>query len=128
MSDILIENSEGVTTVTLNRLARKNAITASMYAELAQAVTSANTDTACRVLLIQGHETVFSAGNDIEDFLNNPRRQKTRRYLLSCVPFLRAKSPFWPRCVALRLGLARLCCCIATWFTRATTPLFRCLL
>ena len=33
MSDILIENSEGVTTVTLNRLARKNAITASMYAE-----------------------------------------------------------------------------------------------
>ena len=49
MSDILIENSEGVTTVTLNRLARKNAITASMYADLAQGVTAAGADTACRV-------------------------------------------------------------------------------
>ena len=88
MSDILIENSEGVTTVTLNRLARKNAITASMYAELAQAVTSANTDTACRVLLIQGHETVFSAGNDIEDFLNNPPATEDA----SVFAFLRAIS------------------------------------
>ena len=88
MSDILIENSEGVTTVTLNRLARKNAITASMYAELAQAVTSANSDASCRVLLIQGHETVFSAGNDIEDFLNNPPATEDA----SVFAFLRAIS------------------------------------
>ena len=88
MSDILIENSEGVTTITLNRLARKNAITASMYADLAQAVTAAGADTACRVLLFQGHETTFSAGNDIEDFLNNPPATEEA----SVFAFLRAIS------------------------------------
>ena len=88
MSDILIENSEGVTTITLNRLARKNAITASMYADLAQAVTAAGADTACRVLLFQGHETIFSAGNDIEDFLNNPPATEEA----SVFAFLRAIS------------------------------------
>ena len=88
MSDILIENSEGVTTITLNRLARKNAITASMYADLAQAVTAAGADTACRVLLFQGHETIFSAGNDIEDFLNKPPATEEA----SVFAFLRAIS------------------------------------
>jgi enoyl-CoA hydratase/carnithine racemase len=88
MSDILIENSEGVTTITLNRLARKNAITASMYADLAQAVIAAGGDTACRVLLFQGHETIFSAGNDIEDFLNNPPATEEA----SVFAFLRAIS------------------------------------
>ena len=88
MSDILIENSEGVTTITLNRLARKNAITASMYADLAEAVTAAGADTACRVLLFQGHETIFSAGNDIEDFLNNPPATEEA----SVFAFLRAIS------------------------------------
>ena len=88
MSDILIENSEGVTTITLNRLARKNAITASMYADLAQAVIAAGADTACRVLLFQGHETIFSAGNDIEDFLNNPPATEEA----SVFAFLRAIS------------------------------------
>jgi len=88
MSDILIENSEGVTTITLNRLARKNAITASMYADLAQAMIAAGADTACRVLLFQGHETIFSAGNDIEDFLNNPPATEEA----SVFAFLRAIS------------------------------------
>jgi enoyl-CoA hydratase/carnithine racemase len=88
MSDILIENSEGVTTITLNRLARKNAITASMYADLAEAVIAAGADTACRVLLFQGHETIFSAGNDIEDFLNNPPATEEA----SVFAFLRAIS------------------------------------
>jgi len=88
MSDILIENSEGVTTITLHRLARKNAITASMYADLAQAVIAAGADTACRVLLFQGHETIFSAGNDIEDFLNNPPATEEA----SVFAFLRAIS------------------------------------
>ncbi|MFB0915186.1 MAG: enoyl-CoA hydratase, partial [Burkholderiaceae bacterium] len=31
MSDILIASEAGVTTITINRVARKNAITAAMY-------------------------------------------------------------------------------------------------
>jgi enoyl-CoA hydratase/carnithine racemase len=72
MSDILIASEAGVTTITINRVARKNAITTAMYAAMADAIEEATTDAACRVVLIQGNEVIFSAGNDIEDFLNKP--------------------------------------------------------
>jgi enoyl-CoA hydratase/carnithine racemase len=43
-----------------------------MYATLATALSQAVDDSSVRVVLIQGHETVFSAGNDIADFLQQP--------------------------------------------------------
>ncbi len=72
MSDILVNTEAGVQTITLNRLDKKNSITAAMYAALADTVEQAQNDVAVRVLVIQGHETVFCAGNDIGDFLNHP--------------------------------------------------------
>lgn len=72
MSEILVHTEDGVRTVSFNRLERKNSITAAMYAALADAVEQAAHDAAVRVLVFQGHETVFSAGNDIGDFLNQP--------------------------------------------------------
>ena len=70
--EIAVHVEAGVMTLTLNRLARKNSITAAMYAALADALESAKNDAAVRALVIQGHETIFSAGNDIGDFLNQP--------------------------------------------------------
>lgn len=72
MSEILTDTQAGVTTLTLHRLERKNAITAAMYAAMADAIDAARADLSVRALVIQGHETVFSAGNDIGDFLNTP--------------------------------------------------------
>ena len=72
MSDILSHHEAGVTTLTLNRLQRKNSLTAAMYGQLADALAQAGEDTKVRVVVIQGHETIFSAGNDIGDFLNSP--------------------------------------------------------
>ena len=72
MTDILIHHESGVATLTFNRLDKKNSITTGMYAAMADAVEAATADAGTRVLVIQGHESVFSAGNDIADFLNNP--------------------------------------------------------
>ena len=72
MSDILHHIEDGVLTLTLNRVAKKNSLTAAMYAELADRLQAAHTDKAVRVILIQGHETVFSAGNDLADFMHAP--------------------------------------------------------
>jgi enoyl-CoA hydratase/carnithine racemase len=72
MSDILIHHDAGVCTITLNRLDKKNSITSAMYQSMADALAAANDDAATRVVVIQGHETIFSAGNDIADFLNKP--------------------------------------------------------
>jgi enoyl-CoA hydratase/carnithine racemase len=72
MSDILHHQEAGVLTLTLNRLEKKNSFTSVMYAALANALIQAGTDASVRVVVLQGHETVFSAGNDISDFLNQP--------------------------------------------------------
>jgi enoyl-CoA hydratase/carnithine racemase len=39
---------------------------------MAEALAQAATDPAVRVVVFQGHESIFSAGNDIGDFLNQP--------------------------------------------------------
>ena len=67
--DILVHTEAGVCTITFNRVDKKNSITQTMYAALAEALRSAATDEAVRVVVIQGDATVFSAGNDIGDFL-----------------------------------------------------------
>ena len=64
MSDILEHRDGGVLTLTFNRLDRKNSITSAMYAALANALEVAAQDATVRTVLIQGHETVFCAGND----------------------------------------------------------------
>ncbi len=70
--EILSHTDGGVMTLTLHRVEKKNSITAAMYAAMADVLEAARVDAAVRVLVIQGHETIFSAGNDIGDFLNNP--------------------------------------------------------
>jgi enoyl-CoA hydratase/carnithine racemase len=72
MTEILINNDAGVCTITLNRIERKNSINIAMYTALSDALDAATQDPAIRAVVIQGHETIFSAGNDISDFLNAP--------------------------------------------------------
>ena len=72
MSDILVHTEAGVCSITFNRLDKKNSITAAMYGAMADALQAAQDDAAVRVVVFQGHETIFSAGNDIADFLNQP--------------------------------------------------------
>ncbi|TSE36245.1 enoyl-CoA hydratase [Tepidimonas charontis] len=72
MSDILEHTEAGVLTLTFNRPQRKNALTAAMYAQLAAALVRAADDAAVRVAVIQGQEAMFCAGNDIEEFLQQP--------------------------------------------------------
>ena len=70
--DILVHSEGGVVTITLNRLERKNSITQAMYGAMADALATADAEPASRVVVLQGDVTVFSAGNDIGDFLNKP--------------------------------------------------------
>jgi enoyl-CoA hydratase/carnithine racemase len=69
---ILAHTENNVMTITLNRVDKKNSITSAMYAAMADALEAASTDAGVRVVVIQGHESIFSAGNDIGDFLNSP--------------------------------------------------------
>ncbi|MEY4428583.1 MAG: hypothetical protein RLZZ182_1272 [Pseudomonadota bacterium] len=71
-TEILEHLESGVLTLTLNRPAKKNALTAAMYATLADALNAAGTRPEVRVVVLQGSEQVFTAGNDLQDFRDHP--------------------------------------------------------
>ena len=70
--DIQSSVEDGIQTITFNRPARKNAITAAMYQTLADALHAGEADRSVRALLIAGQPAIFTAGNDLEDFLKAP--------------------------------------------------------
>ncbi len=72
MSEILQHTEDGVLTITFNREARKNSLNRAMYSQLAAIFRSAAEDKAVRVAVLQGAENIFTAGNDIADFLEFP--------------------------------------------------------
>lgn len=102
MTDILIDTSAGVMTITLNRVDKKNSLTTAMYASMADALTQAGADAGVRAVVLQGHETIFSAGNDIGDFLNAPSATQDS----PVYRFLRAISTFPKPLVAAVCGPA----------------------
>ena len=61
-----------VATVEIARPEKKNAITADMYAAMAGALSAAALDPDARSVLIVGQPGIFTAGNDLEDFLQRP--------------------------------------------------------
>ena len=72
MSEILTERTGSILRITLNRPAKKNAMTSSMYTAMAQILNDAAKDDGVLVVLWDGAGDSFSAGNDLEDFLKNP--------------------------------------------------------
>lgn len=72
MTDLIQSHEQdGVFTVTLNRLDKKNALSSDMYRQLCQAFTYASKTDSIRCVLIRGDENCFSAGNDLHDFMEN---------------------------------------------------------
>lgn len=66
--DVVVELQDAVLTITLNRSAKKNALTDAMYGTLADAIERADSDAAVRVVLLRAEGDLFSAGNDLSDF------------------------------------------------------------
>lgn len=67
--DILTSTEKGILTIEFNRPERKNAITTGMYQTMADAIRAADSDPAVRAILITGKPEIFTAGNDLEDFM-----------------------------------------------------------
>jgi enoyl-CoA hydratase/carnithine racemase len=102
MQDILIDTADGVMTLTLNRVHKKNSFTPAMYGAITEALERATHDVAIRVVVLQGDITVFSAGNDIGDFLERkPDGQESPAF-----GFLRGIAQFSKPLVAAVCGPA----------------------
>ncbi len=64
-----IEHQNGVAILRMQRPEKKNAITLAMYTALMEGLQQADADAQIRVAVILGVPGVFSAGNDIGDFV-----------------------------------------------------------
>ena len=69
--DILSTKADGILAIEFNRPERKNAITNAMYIAMAQAILDGEADPQVRAILITGKPEIFTAGNDLDDFLKN---------------------------------------------------------
>ena len=70
--DIEITKSSGILRIVFNRPDKKNAITGAMYQAMVDGMRDAEADPAVRVILIAGQPQIFTAGNDLEDFMKTP--------------------------------------------------------
>ncbi|TCS36975.1 enoyl-CoA hydratase [Paucimonas lemoignei] len=70
--DIASSKADGVLTIQFNRPDKKNAFTAAMYQAMTDALHEAENDALVRAILFTGNTEAFTAGNDLEDFLNEP--------------------------------------------------------
>ncbi|MFW5661728.1 MAG: enoyl-CoA hydratase [Oceanicaulis sp.] len=69
--EILVSDAAAIRTIRFNRAAKKNAITRAMYTAMAEALEAANADEV-RAVILTGSDGVFSAGNDLTDFMEAP--------------------------------------------------------
>src|ERR1700677_4555441 len=67
MSELLVERSDGVLSITLNRAEFKNAINKAMMQKMAEIFRSLREDGGTRVVLILGKGADFSAGGDLKE-------------------------------------------------------------
>ncbi len=84
---IEITRQNGVLSIRMNRPDKKNALTAEMYAAMAEAIAAADGDTSIGATLILGVPGIFSAGNDLKDFAAFAARGNLGQEVLA---FLRA--------------------------------------
>jgi enoyl-CoA hydratase/carnithine racemase len=67
---VRITTAEGVCTLEIARPEKQNALTLAMYSALTEGLQAAQADAAVHVVLITGQPGVFTAGNDLADFLS----------------------------------------------------------
>jgi enoyl-CoA hydratase/carnithine racemase len=71
--NIKLETADRVTTMTIARPEKRNAITQVMYAAMADALEEYAQSTDVRAFVITGAEDYFTSGNDLQDFVMGER-------------------------------------------------------
>ncbi|WP_337881588.1 enoyl-CoA hydratase [Rheinheimera sp.] len=99
---IEVNLQQGVLVLTLARPEKKNALSQQMYRQLVSALEQAQADPQVRVVLFQGSNDCFSAGNDLADFLGGGALNAEH----PTVQFLQKLATFPKPMVAAVSGLA----------------------
>ena len=102
MSNILEIREGSILVLEFNRPEKKNALTLDMYRTVTRSLQQATRDSGIRAVLFRGNSDVFTAGNDLDDFLNHPPTDESS----PAFTFLLTLSEFPKPVVAAVNGLA----------------------
>src|SRR5213082_4029587 len=87
---LIVSDEDATRVITLRRPEKKNAITQEMYRAMSDAIDKAQNNPDIRCIIITGGSGVFTAGNDLEDFLKDgtdtsdlPRPSNAAKFLYS---------------------------------------------
>jgi len=69
---VIVEDVDGVRIITMNRPDKRNALTMAMYDAMATALNGADRSAEIGAVLIRANGGLFTGGNDLGDFMNNP--------------------------------------------------------
>ena len=103
--DIVTEKLERVLRIEINRPQKKNAITAAMYQTMADALTEAERDDGVRAVLIHGSSGMFTAGNDLGDFMVNPPADETAPVFQFLTAVSGARKPLVAAVTGMAVGI-----------------------
>ena len=95
---ILVSRADAVCELRLNRPDKRNALTFAMYEALARALTEAQADAQVRAVLLSGAGAGFSAGNDLNDFLQAPQFTSDHPVMAFLRTLATFSKPWSPRC------------------------------
>jgi len=107
--NFLIEVKDGLRVITLNRPAKKNAITTAMYREWTSLLEEAGKDPKTSITVITGAGDFFCSGNDLANFTNIPEggpKQLAAESKLVLLDFVNAFIDFPKPLVAVLNGPA----------------------
>jgi enoyl-CoA hydratase/carnithine racemase len=99
--NILVAEADGIFTIEISRREKRNAITSDMYRAMSAALCQAREQHHVRVVLIRGQNDLFTAGNDLGDFLHRKAGDPS-----AAIPFLHLLSAFEKPLVAAVAGNA----------------------
>jgi enoyl-CoA hydratase/carnithine racemase len=89
-SHLIVTDEDATRVITLRRPEKKNALTQDMYLAMSEAINSAQDNAAIRCIVITGGSGVFTAGNDLEDFLKDGTANADKPRASNAIKFLHA--------------------------------------
>src|ERR1700754_4809897 len=85
---LIVTDEDATRVITLRRPEKKNAITNDMYRAMSEAIDTAQNNPAIRCIIITGGSGVFTAGNDLEEFLQESSAENQGPRASNAVKFL----------------------------------------
>src|ERR1700761_7000711 len=103
---VTVTDDAAVRAIRLSRPEKKNAITQDMYRDMSAAIDSAQADPSVRCLIIAGEPGIFTAGNDLEDFLKDGTSNSGAARASNAIKFLHSLAHNTKPIVAAVDGIA----------------------